>query len=122
SLCDQATGREFSSFCGRAWACISCTLQRSVSQEILDRVDGQESKAFASRDCQQRVSGLSYLFIDDTNARSAFTCRPCLFRRYLFRPRPRPDLRPRAESACACCACGLRQSFFAYLFVTFVSP
>jgi hypothetical protein len=39
-------GREFSSFCGRAWARISCNLQRSVSQEILNRVDCQDSKAF----------------------------------------------------------------------------
>ena len=34
--------REFSSFCGRAWAQFSCCLQRSVSQSILLRVDGQE--------------------------------------------------------------------------------
>ena len=35
-------GREFTSYCGRAWARISCNLQRSVSQAILTRVDGQE--------------------------------------------------------------------------------
>jgi len=35
-------GREFSSFCGRAWARISCNLQTSVSQEILTRIDGRE--------------------------------------------------------------------------------
>jgi len=35
-------GREFSSFCGRSWARISCNLQTSVSQEILTRVDGLE--------------------------------------------------------------------------------
>jgi hypothetical protein len=34
-------GREFSSFCGRAWARLSCNLQRSVSQAILSRIDGQ---------------------------------------------------------------------------------
>ena len=34
--------REFSSFCGRSWAQFSCCLQRSVSQAILLRVDGQE--------------------------------------------------------------------------------
>ena len=33
-------GHEFSSFCGRAWARLSCTLQRSVAQAILNRVDG----------------------------------------------------------------------------------
>jgi hypothetical protein len=33
-------GREFSSFCARAWARLSCTLQRSVAQAILNRVDG----------------------------------------------------------------------------------
>jgi hypothetical protein len=33
-------GREFSSFCGRAWARVSCALQRSVAQAILNRVDG----------------------------------------------------------------------------------
>ena len=35
-------GREFSSYCGRAWARLSCNLQRSVSQAILSRIDGQE--------------------------------------------------------------------------------
>ena len=35
-------GREFTSYCGRAWARISCNLQRSVSQAILTRIDGNE--------------------------------------------------------------------------------
>jgi hypothetical protein len=35
-------GREFTSYCGRAWARISCSLQRSVSQAILTRIDGRE--------------------------------------------------------------------------------
>ena len=35
-------GREFTSYCGRAWARISCNLQRSVSQAILTRIDGCE--------------------------------------------------------------------------------
>ena len=35
-------GREFTSYCGRAWARMSCTLQRSVSQAILTRIDGRE--------------------------------------------------------------------------------
>jgi hypothetical protein len=34
-------GREFSSYCGRGWARFSCNLQRSVSQAILNRVDGR---------------------------------------------------------------------------------
>ena len=34
-------GREFSSHCGRGWARFSCNLQRSVSQAILNRVDGR---------------------------------------------------------------------------------
>jgi hypothetical protein len=33
-------GREFSSYCGRAWARLSCNLQRSVAQAILARIDG----------------------------------------------------------------------------------
>jgi len=33
-------GREFSSFCGRSWARVSCSLQRSVAQAILNRIDG----------------------------------------------------------------------------------
>ena len=33
-------GREFSSFCGRAWVRFSCNLQRSVSQAILNRLEG----------------------------------------------------------------------------------
>ena len=36
-------GREFTSYCGRAWARISCNLQRSVAQEILNRIDGSEN-------------------------------------------------------------------------------
>ena len=35
-------GWEFTSYCGRAWARISCNLQRSVSQAILTRIDGCE--------------------------------------------------------------------------------
>ena len=35
-------GREFSSYCGRAWARFSCNLQRSVAQAILSRIDGKE--------------------------------------------------------------------------------
>jgi hypothetical protein len=35
-------GLEFSSYCARAWARFSCTLQRSVSQSILTRIDGRE--------------------------------------------------------------------------------
>jgi len=34
-------GREFTSYCGRAWARISCNLQRSVAQSILSRIDGK---------------------------------------------------------------------------------
>ena len=40
-------GREFSSFCGRSWARISCNLQTSVSQEILTRIDGLEFSSFS---------------------------------------------------------------------------
>jgi hypothetical protein len=36
-------GREFTSYCGRAWARFSCNLQRSVAQEILNRIDGSEN-------------------------------------------------------------------------------
>src|SRR3954471_9435430 len=35
-------GREFTSYGGRAWAPVSCNLQRSVSQAILNRIDGRE--------------------------------------------------------------------------------
>jgi hypothetical protein len=36
-------GREFTSFCSRAWARVSCSLQRSVAQAILNRIDGNHS-------------------------------------------------------------------------------
>jgi len=42
SFAAKQLGREFSSYCGRAWARVSCTLQRSVSQAILTRIDGRE--------------------------------------------------------------------------------
>src|SRR6478609_1520420 len=35
-------GLEFSSYCARAWARLSCTLQRMVAQSILTRIDGRE--------------------------------------------------------------------------------
>ena len=35
-------GREFTSYCGRAWARVSCNLQTSVAQEILNRIDGSQ--------------------------------------------------------------------------------
>ena len=35
-------GREFTSYCGRAWERLSCNLQRSVAQSILVRIDGQD--------------------------------------------------------------------------------
>ena len=38
----QHLGREFSSLCGRAWARLSCCLQRSVAQSILNRIDGSK--------------------------------------------------------------------------------
>ena len=39
----KRTGREFTSYCGRAWARFSCNLQRSVSQAILTRIDSSVS-------------------------------------------------------------------------------
>ena len=42
-------GREFSSFCGRGWARVSCTLQRSVSLSILSRIDGHSFRAHLSQ-------------------------------------------------------------------------
>ena len=41
-------GREFSSFCGRAWVRFSCNLQRSVSQAILNRLEGSPVEVAAS--------------------------------------------------------------------------
>ena len=38
-------GKEFTSYCGRAWARVSCNLQRSASQAILTRTDGQMVEA-----------------------------------------------------------------------------
>lgn len=38
-------GREFSSYCSRAWARLSCCLQRSVAQAILNRIDGRGDDA-----------------------------------------------------------------------------
>ena len=49
-------GVEFSSYCGRAWARLSCNLQRAVSQSILSRIDGATSVVPALK---LRDSGLS---------------------------------------------------------------
>ncbi len=49
----QHLGREFSSYCSRGWARVSCCLQRSVAQSIANRIDGRpsapepESESFA---------------------------------------------------------------------------
>ncbi len=37
----QHLGREFSSYCSRAWARVSCCLQRSIAQVIVNRIDGR---------------------------------------------------------------------------------
>ena len=37
----QQLGREFSSFCSRGWARVSCCLQRSVAQMIVNHINGQ---------------------------------------------------------------------------------
>ena len=35
-------GKEFTSYCSRAWARVSCTLQKTVAQTILNRIDGNK--------------------------------------------------------------------------------
>ena len=40
SFAAKELGREFTSFCSRAWARLSCSLQRAVAQAILNRIDG----------------------------------------------------------------------------------
>ena len=42
AFASKQLGREFSSYYGRAWARVSCCLQRAVSQSILSRIDGRE--------------------------------------------------------------------------------
>ena len=37
----QHLGREFSSYCSRGWARLSCCLQRSVAQMVANRIDGR---------------------------------------------------------------------------------
>ena len=37
-------GREFSSYCSRGWARVSCCLQRSVAQMIANRIDGRQGE------------------------------------------------------------------------------
>ena len=44
SFAAKELGLEFTSFCGRAWARVSCSLQRSVAQAILNRIDGQQTQ------------------------------------------------------------------------------
>ena len=44
SFAAKELGREFTSFCSRAWARMSCCLQRSVAQSILSRIDGNSSR------------------------------------------------------------------------------
>ena len=40
TFASKKLGREFSSYCSRAWARVSCCLQRSIAQVILNRIDG----------------------------------------------------------------------------------
>ena len=52
-------GKEFTSYCSRAWARVSCCLQRSVGQSILNRIDGFES---IRRPQEVRVEELAAVF------------------------------------------------------------
>ena len=53
-------GREFTSYCVRAWARVSCTLQRSVAQAILNRTDGNTERVLESAsNSRSRSSGSS---------------------------------------------------------------
>ena len=45
SFAAKELGREFTSFCSRAWARVSCCLQRSVAQAILSRIDGNGGRS-----------------------------------------------------------------------------
>jgi hypothetical protein len=47
-------GKEFTSYCSRAWARVSCTLQKSVGQAILNRIDGNKESVVV-----EPVGGLS---------------------------------------------------------------
>ena len=52
-------GREFSSFCSRGWARVSCCLQRSVAQMILSRIDGVSAESELSSESFAVASGKS---------------------------------------------------------------
>ena len=52
-------GREFSSYCSRAWARVSCCLQRSVAQMILSRIDGVSTESELPSESFAVVSGKS---------------------------------------------------------------
>ena len=43
SFAAKNLGREFTSYCSRTWARLSCCLQRSVAQSIITRIDGQRT-------------------------------------------------------------------------------
>jgi hypothetical protein len=61
----QHLGREFSSYCSRAWARVSCCLQRSVAQAIVNRIDGRpDEPATASESLV--VSGGILHFVSET--------------------------------------------------------
>ena len=43
NFASKQLGLEFTSYCSRAWARLSCSIQRAVAQAILIRIDGQSS-------------------------------------------------------------------------------
>jgi hypothetical protein len=80
SFAAKNLGREFTSYCSRAWARLSCSLQRSVAQSILNRIDGaralpvQESEellfhreAFVAKPSAPEVSEVPAEFVFNKN-------------------------------------------------------
>ena len=57
TFASKKLGREFSSYCSRAWARVSCCLQRSIAQEILSRIDGVSAESELPSESFAVVSG-----------------------------------------------------------------
>jgi len=48
-------GKEFTSYCSRAWARVSCALQKSVAQTILNRIDGNRESLVVESEAEPSV-------------------------------------------------------------------
>jgi hypothetical protein len=67
----QHLGREFSSYCSRGWARVSCCLQRSIEQVIVNRIDGRPDVPEPAGESFVVSEALSDLYVSERERKRA---------------------------------------------------